>query len=447
MAHPDPSPDPPQSLTLRDAYLFFFPLIFMAEMMMISHSVIHAFLARMPDPRTTLAAYNVAFSFHSIAGAPIWTAVMTSLAFIGDRRSAVRLVIFHLWVAGVIFVVGYAFALTSLGDILFSRLMGASPLVAHEAKRALLVFMLVPPVTIFRALCYALLMKNRRTVLITIGTSIRLIALAGFLVVLPKIFSGATVGAAALLACISVETVLALIISRRELAALPDVREGHNSDYAEMWRFAWPLMLVQASENGVAFTINFFLGRLARPDLALASFGVMDGLWKLMLSSLRNLAQTAQALVQTREDRQCVLHFTFQVVAIFVALTGLLYFSPARRFVLDAVMGLTAELSEATGPSLLFFPVMAVVLGYSAVFRGLLLGVRISKPVALSAGVRLVVVMLVGGLALVMPGMSGAVLGILTLIAAFGSEALVLGWRVRRPGRTVWPSAVDTASP
>ena len=34
------------SLRYRDAYAFFLPLIFMAELMVLSHSIIHAFLAR-----------------------------------------------------------------------------------------------------------------------------------------------------------------------------------------------------------------------------------------------------------------------------------------------------------------------------------------------------------------------------------------------------------------
>lgn len=421
-----------RTTTLKDAYWFFLPLIFMAGTMMISHSIIHGFLARLPNPKLTLAAYNVAFSFHSVAGSPIWTAVMTALAFIGDRRSVARLFVFHQALAGTILVAGWVLGLTPLGDLLFSGVMGASPEVAAQAKRAVLIFMLIPPVTVLRSLSYALLMRHRLTIVITIGTFLRLVALGGYLVVLPMFLSGASVGAAALLLCITTESVLAVILAHRLYFALP-AESGRMPAYGEIWRFAWPLMLVQASENGVAFTINFFLGRLASPDLSLASFGVMDGLGKLLLSPLRNLAQTAQTLVRTREELRTFLRFTAQVVGVFAAMTMLFFLPPVRTWALRTVLGLTPEIADTIGPALLLFWVLAVVIGFSALTRGLLLGARITGVIAKAAGMRLVVVFSVGCLALLMPHMNGAVLGVLALIGGFGAEMVVLGRRVLTP--------------
>ncbi|HEX9844176.1 MAG TPA: hypothetical protein VGC20_15565, partial [bacterium] len=40
-----------RAVTIGDALLFFLPLIFMTELNMISKSVIHAFLARLPEPK------------------------------------------------------------------------------------------------------------------------------------------------------------------------------------------------------------------------------------------------------------------------------------------------------------------------------------------------------------------------------------------------------------
>lgn len=423
---------PIRPVTLQDAYWFFLPLIFMSNMMMISHSIIHAFLARLPDPKLTLAAYNVAFSYHSVSGSPIWTAVMTALAFISDRRSVHQLFRFNLALAALIWAVGWVLGLTPLGDLLFSGVMGASPGVAHDAKRAVLIFMLIPPVTIFRALSYALLMRNRLTIVITIGTFLRLLSLAGYLLILPLFLHGASVGAAALLLCICTEAVLAMILAHRFYLALPP-EGGASSSYRDIWRFAWPLMLVQASENGVAFATNFFLGRLAKPDLALAAFGVADGLGKLLLSPLRNLTQTAQTLVRTRDDLRTILRFAAQAVGAFGVLVCLFYLPHTRLWVLQVAMGLTPEIADEIAPALLLFVVLAAVLGYSALARGLLLGVRITGSIARAAGVRLIVVGAVGALALLYAGLNGPVLGMLALIGGFGSEMLVLGWRVLRP--------------
>ena len=55
------APSAPPPVTLRDAYRFFLPLMFMAELMFISHAAISAFLARMADPEPILAAYSMSF--------------------------------------------------------------------------------------------------------------------------------------------------------------------------------------------------------------------------------------------------------------------------------------------------------------------------------------------------------------------------------------------------
>ena len=422
----------PRPLTLTDAYFFFLPLIFMAEMMMISHSVIHAFLARLPDPKVTLAAYNVAFSFHSLIGSPLWSAVMTSLAFCGDRRSVNRLFTFHFRISLLVLAAGYVMALSPLGEWLFGGLMGASAAVTAEAQRSLLVFFLIPTVSIVRSISYALIMQKRRTHLITIGTLVRLVSLAGYLAILPKYFSGASVGAAALLLCIVTETVMAVVVAWRFYTDLP-LDSDDVPGQGDLWRFAWPLMLVQASENGVAFTINFFLGRLVNPTLALAAFGVLDGLWRVMLAPLRNLAQTAQTLVRIHEDRRVMTIFAFQVIAGFAALSAVFYAGPIRGWVLRVVMGLTSELAETMAPALFLFVVLAFTLGTSALFRGLLLSMRVTGQIAKSAGVRLVLVISIGSLGLAFPGMNGAVLGVLAMIGGFAAELTVLGIRLLNP--------------
>ena len=429
----DPAPSAHPALTLKEAYGFFLPLIFMAEMMMISHSVIHAFLARLPDPTATLAAYNISFSFHVVAGSPLWTAVMTSLAFLADRASVKRLIAFHFRLAAAILLAGYLVALTPVGDFLFGSVMGAGAQVAANARQALLIFLVIPPITIFRSLAYALLMRNRRTILITVGAGLRMASLAGYLVALPYIVQGASVGAAALLLCIATETVFAVLLSYKYYLALPN-QTAPPPSHGAILKFAWPLMLIQASENGVAITINFFLGRLVHPELALAAFGVADGLWKVMLGPLRNLVQTAQTLVRGKDDHHLILRFGFQVGLGFAALSAVFILPPARGWLLKTVMGLTPQLQGAVGPALYLFWMLAFALSFSAVFRGLLLNLRVTGVIAGSAFARFAVVVAVGSIAMVLPGANGALLGVSAMLAAFCAEALILGRRAYPAG-------------
>ncbi len=122
-----------------------------------------------------------------------------------------------------------------------------------------------------------------------------------------------------------------------------------------------------------------------------------------------------------------------------MALMGLFWFAPVRGLVLDVVMGLTPALSATIAPALRLLFLLAVALGFSALFRGLMLSARTTGQIAKAAGMRLLVVFCVGALALALPGMNGAVLGALALIGGFSAELVVLGYRVARPGPAAGP--------
>ncbi|MED5472405.1 MAG: hypothetical protein VX824_00730, partial [Pseudomonadota bacterium] len=70
------------TVTIKESYRFFTPLIFMAELHMLSHAIISAFLARMPDPEPILAAYSIAFYLHATLGSPVWACQFVAISFI-----------------------------------------------------------------------------------------------------------------------------------------------------------------------------------------------------------------------------------------------------------------------------------------------------------------------------------------------------------------------------
>ena len=72
-------------LRLRDNYLFFFPLVLMVELNMISKSAIHAFLARTETPSTTLAAFNAGFTFYFAITSATEVVVLLCLSYLKSR--------------------------------------------------------------------------------------------------------------------------------------------------------------------------------------------------------------------------------------------------------------------------------------------------------------------------------------------------------------------------
>jgi len=418
-----------EQLTFKTVILFFLPLIFMTELIQISHSITNAFLARLSIPTETLAAFNIAFAFNITTGGITMASTQTGISFITDWKSLHRVFRFIGTIVLVPFTIVEVVSLSPLGDIIFGHWMGASPEVVRQAKVASAVMGFWTFPIFIRNLSYAMIMIRRRTILITYATLIRVAALIGFLMLYSRWFDGALVGAMATVSGMSVEGVFMV------LAARPFFLELNRSSrditgYRDYWRFSWPLMLTQVSENGVLFVVNSFLGRLVNPDLALASFGVVHGLVRVILAPLRNLVQTAQSLISHKDDLKVMFRFMAGLLLLYVGIIFVLFYTPIQNWVLGGVMGLTEELYRYCLPAAKLTFTIAVFWATAALLRGILSAMRKTGAIAVTAGIRLLVVAVIGSVTFIQSDVNGAVLGVLAIAGAFAAETIVLGWRL-----------------
>lgn len=431
-------------LSMRTAMIFFIPLILTTELHQVSHSLVQGFLARLGEATITLAAFSVAFAFNTTFSGIIGVAIQASMAFISDKRSFWRVTRFYLYIGLVPFLFLESVALTPIGDWLFGDLIGASEEVTRLAKPASAIMALWIFPNQVRNIASALCMMRRQTMPLSHSTIVRLVAQVLMLMVLPLWMPGALAGAASLVGGMAVEALYMYYASRQIYRDLP-ASGGEQVSYRKMWTYSWPLMITTATENGVTFVINFFLGRLAHPDVALAAFGVVNALTSLIVSPLRNLNQTAQALVQSREDLRVMLRFVNRLTLVYMVLVAALFYTPVREVILSGIMGLGEELSTYAKPGVQMMLFAAIVWGYSSMLRGLLSAMRRTGAIAGSAAIRLAVVIAVGSVTLIAPNLNGAMVGIGAIGAAFLAEALVLGWRVRQvmaSGETLFPARI-----
>jgi len=426
------------ALTVRTAVIFFLPLILTTELHQLSHALVHGFLARLGDPITTLAAFSVAFSFNTTFSGIISVGTQGGMSYISDKRSFWRVARFYFFLSLVPFVLIESVALTPLGDWLFGTMMGTSAEVTRLAKAASAVMGIWIFPNQVRNIATALCMLHRRTMLISHATMLRLVSQALMLMVLPFWLEGAVAGAASLVGCMTMEALYLYWVSRPFYAELP-ASGGEQASRRQMWHFSWPLMVTTITENGVTFVINFFLGRLANPDLALAAFGVVNALKSLVASPLRNLMQTAQALVHNRADMQVILKFAHRLTLVYALLVGFLFYTPMREVILSGVMGLPANISNYAAPGVQMVMLVVIMWGYSSLFRGLLAAMRKTQVIAGSAMIRLLVVIAVGSITLFVPHVNGAAIGVAAIGAAFLAEALILGWRLVYYSRETGP--------
>jgi len=427
------SPDARPALRLRDTYSFFFPLVLMVELNMISKSAIHAFLARTETPSVTLAAFNAAFTFYFAITSATEVTVALCLSYLKSRADLVRLLGFTAVLLSIPMTVALAVVFTDLGSAMFGDWFGLSSQGQWEARFAVGMLAFSAPVLLARATAFALLMLHRRTMIITFSTVIRLSSLALWLAVLPWWLEGAAVGALALVLCMASETVFSWFFAWRLLMAMPAVRQTADT-FLGYWHFSWPLLVNASAEMGVIFTISLYLGRLSNAELAIAAFGVVHGLVSLLMGPMRNLAQTAQTLVTRREDVRVMLVFTGHLIVMFTLLALVLFQTPLRDVVLRDIMGLNLELAAYCEPAMGIAFVMAAFWSSTALFRGLLSKARTTTSLAASGVLRIATAAAAGAVSLAHPELNGALLGVAAWTLAYAVELAVSSWRLRRLG-------------
>ena len=427
-----------EDVTLRSAYRFFVPLIFMTELNMISKSVINAALARAPDQNVTLAAFHVAFTLYFALASSTEVCGLLALSFLKTRRALGRLLRFMGLIVVLPWLVAQAIVFTDLGDWAFGGLFGASDAVVAQAREATFILSLSAPVLIARSICFGLILMHRRTIYITYATLVRLGSLAVSLVLLPLVLDGAAVGAAALVLCMVLETLVAMVFACGFFRGLPEGSEPGAEvppGLGQQWRFSWPLMLNASAELGVVTAISIFLGLLADPDLALAAFNIVYGLVSLLMSPMRNLVQMAQTMVRTLADRRPLYIFALHLIGFFGALGFVLFHSPLEDVVLSGAMGLKPELRAYCAPALKFAFLMAAAWAYSALLRGLLAGGRNTTMLAASGLSRIAVATAIASSTLVLTTANGALIGLIGWMAGFAAEAVLLTFQLRRLDR------------
>ena len=421
------------ALRLRDCYWFFGPLVLMVELNMISKSAIHAFLARTDSPSITLAAFSAAFTFYFAITSATEVITFLSLSYMKARADLFRLLKFMALLLLLPVSLALVMAYTSLGDDIFGSWFGLSLQGQFEARATVGILALSAPVLLLRGSAFALLMLNRKTIIITCSTFVRLSSLAISLVVLPYWLEGAAIGAGALVFCMASESVFAWCFAWRHFLGLP-VAKTTGDTFLGYWQFSWPLIINQSAEMGVVFAISLFLGRLNQAELAIAAFGVVHGLIGLLMGPARNLTQTAQTLIAQRTDVRVMFVFTAQLVALLTILALIMFHTSLRDDILLGVMGLTTELADYCEPALKFSFVMATFWACTALFRGLLAKARVTRALAASGVLRIVTAAAAGFVSLSFPDFNGALFGLTAWVLSYVVETIIVSWRLHRLG-------------
>jgi hypothetical protein len=207
--------------------------------------------------------------------------------------------LFVLLVASYVSLMLYLLAYTVIGSFVLGSVLGVDQAIAAGAREVLGILMFLPFFTGLRGFFQGLVIRARRTGLVSQATGVRIGALLLLLYLGRSWLSGASLGAFALLGCIVIETAFMAWFAWR--VALPADGSREKST-AQIFRYAFPLAYSSCLQQTIPLVINAILGRLPDAPLALAAFGIIRGFLFLLAGPMRNLQQAYLTLVHQEAD-------------------------------------------------------------------------------------------------------------------------------------------------
>ena len=413
-----------ERLGYKEIALFFFPLLLNVQLMSISHTIINGALARLEDYVTALAGISVAMVIHLFIASPSYQNHTVTIAMVRGRRSMHSVLLFIVLVAGYVAIMLSLIAFTPVGDLVLLRLLGAPPEVAEEARKALHLLTLLPFFTGMRGFCQGLVIRARRTGLVSLATGVRVAALFGFLAIGRGWFAGAQLGAFALVSCVITETLVVAWLAWK--THLPFNPADQEKTTGEILRYSFPLAYSSGLQQTIPLLISSIIGRLSDGPLALAAFGVVRGFLFLLAGPMRNLQQVYLTLVKSVDDQRILLSFSLYL-ALGLGLLVLLTAGPLNSPVLGELLGVETDLRDYLRLPLAACAVFPLFYGVTNLLRGWFAGAhqtgQLGSSTLLKSGFLLLLWLPLVKLQLPIPGIAVAI-GLLLL--SEGLEACYL---------------------
>ena len=170
-----------QGPSYKEIAAFFLPLSATNLMLVVSHSIVNAGVARTNQPELSLAAYALARSLVRLIENPVFMVRQTVVSLVKDQDSYRRVRRFIYSITTIVTAIIALMAFTPLGYHAFHDIMGATSEIAHQSHLALRILVLMPFAAVTRNLYHGTAILSRKTMLVPKSSALRLLIMTGLI--------------------------------------------------------------------------------------------------------------------------------------------------------------------------------------------------------------------------------------------------------------------------
>lgn len=413
---------------------FLLPLVLTIVVQELSGQLLTGGMARAPEATATLAGFGLAWGLVSFLSSALSQTKQLGLVLV-DGRPALR--------KAQGFVLGFGLLLAAvlagltggpLSTWVIEGLHGVSAPLSGTVRTALFWFIPIPIISGLALFYAGLLIRVRRTGLISSATLANIVvSVLTVLVLLPTPFIQAQpirLPLVVVYAGVLVELVVMWWGYRRHVwPRLTDTDPG-GLTLAYIARFFWPLALIMIIQGMSRPLINLFIAREPGGTEALAVLTVIYTLAHLPYGWLNEIRNLAPAFRDRPENLGHIRRFALGCGFFSFGLMVGMFWTPLRGYILETLLGLNPSLATQAAVPLVIFTFFPLAVMGRAYLHGVGLVEHRTQAMAPSAPARVVAILIALAL-LQAAGVHGAPRAVAALLSGFVLETVVVWWGVR----------------
>ncbi len=424
------------SLTLGAITRTWYPLALSWTVMSLEGVISSAFLARLPDPEISLAAYGgVSFAIAFVISSPISMMLSASTAISKNLQAYYRLRKFMMLLGLALTLIYLIVAFTPVYYWVVEQLIGAPTEIIEPGRLGLMILLPFPWLIGYRRLQQGVMIRFGQSGGVTACTFLRIISesllmLIGFL---DGRLPGIVIATGSQVVGMVLETIYASLrvrpILKYEMKTIPVENE---LTWKELVRFYVPLSMTTIIGFSFQFINSAGLSRMPLALESLAVYPVVSGLSWLLQGPGVALNEVVVALLDRPRSVATLRRFTLLLFAGSLLLTLLFLVTPLSIFWFTHISSLAPNLVQMANNTLWIMLASSGLCVLQCWFQALIVHGRKTRFLSESIVVALIVevVIIIAGVAY--GRMTGVYVGTLGMVISYAAQVFWL-WLRSRP--------------
>ncbi len=408
---------------------FFLPLAAAQILQTLRNPVLDAGISRAIEPASSLAAFAVVASVVMILSAS-GTAIQSAYLVLVQGKQSYSVVRRYMFIyTGIIALIAILISLPGLGESFFRSAIGTPDNLLPDVMTMMRIVIAVPIFNLIRQFYLVQLAHQRHSHLVWIAPGVgELVLIVLALGVIPRLsVPGGFSGAIAWLVVAVIEGTLTFVLARRINRRVPydsDPKDNAPLDFQYVTSFLVPLLITQFALVIAHPLITAGLLRLPDPEFTVAAFRIAFSLSMLPMTAMAPLRQVVMVLGRESGDHRRARVFVYAIGCIMSGMMVLIAFTPLNRVVVEGLIGAPKEIVPDAIVAMQIFTALPLFMAIRQFYQSMTMNQRKTVLVAVTAAVRLSVLVALLFVMTPMLGWTGAGVGAVVRIGAMGTEAI-----------------------